>query len=128
MQYAMMFYTEPGYAEALPEAERAAVLAEFAALLDEDRCVTAAQLHPAETATWTRDQAMRQAFRAEMDEPPQLMVPSEDPVSGNVGNTFQSWQVSSRDAVLQPPKPAINSSTRILSLAAEHDIEPEAAD
>jgi len=56
------------------------------------------------------------------------MVPSEDPVSGNVGNTFQSWQVSSRDAVLQPPKPAINSSTRILSLAAEHDIEPEAAD
>ena len=31
MQYAMMFYAEPGYAEALPEAEREAVLAEFAA-------------------------------------------------------------------------------------------------
>ena len=54
MQYAMMFYTEPGYAEALPEAERAAVLAEFAALLDEERCVTAAQLQPAETATCVR--------------------------------------------------------------------------
>ena len=54
MQYAMMFYAEPGYAEALPEAEREAVLAEFAALLDEDRCVTAAQLHPAETATCVR--------------------------------------------------------------------------
>ena len=54
MQYAMMFYTEPGYAEALPEAEREAVLAEFAALLDEDRCVTAAQLQPAETATCVR--------------------------------------------------------------------------
>jgi hypothetical protein len=54
MQYAMMFYTEPGYAEALPETEREAVLAEFAALLDEDRCVTAAQLQPAETATCVR--------------------------------------------------------------------------
>ena len=54
MQYAMMFYAEPGYAEALPEAEREAVLAEFAALLDEDRCVTAAQLQPAETATCVR--------------------------------------------------------------------------
>jgi hypothetical protein len=71
---------------------------------------------------------MRQAFRAEMDEPPQLMVPSEDPVSGNLGNTFRSWQASSRDAILQPPKPEINSSTRILQLAAEYDIEPEAAD
>jgi hypothetical protein len=54
MQYAMMFYAEPGYAEALPEAEREAVLAEFAALLDDPRCVTAAQLQPAETATCVR--------------------------------------------------------------------------
>ena len=44
MQYAMMFYAEPGYAEELPEAEREAVLAEFAALLDDARCVAAAQL------------------------------------------------------------------------------------
>ena len=54
MQYAMMFYAEPGYAEALPEAEREAVLAEFAALLDDARCVTAAQLQPPETATCVR--------------------------------------------------------------------------
>ena len=54
MQYAMMFYAEPGYGDALPEAEREAVLAEFAALLDDDRCVTAAQLQPAETATCVR--------------------------------------------------------------------------
>ena len=54
MQYAMMFYAEPGYAEALPDAEREAVLAEFAALLDDPRCVTAAQLQPAETATCVR--------------------------------------------------------------------------
>ena len=42
MQYAMMIYAEPGYAEVLPEAEREAVLAEFAALSEDARCVTAA--------------------------------------------------------------------------------------
>ena len=54
MQYAMMFYAEPGYADALPEAEREAVLAEFAALAEDARCVTAAQLQPAEMATCVR--------------------------------------------------------------------------
>ena len=54
MQYAMMIYAEPGYAEALPEAEREAVLAEFAALADDARCVAAAQLQPAEMATCVR--------------------------------------------------------------------------
>ena len=54
MQYAMMIYAEPGYAEALPEAEREAVRAEFAALTDDTRYVTAAQLQPAETATCVR--------------------------------------------------------------------------
>ena len=54
MQYAMMIYAEPGYAETLPEAERETVLAEFAALADDARCVTSAQLQPAETATCVR--------------------------------------------------------------------------
>ncbi len=54
MQYAMMIYAEPRYAEELPDADREAVLAEFAALLDDDRCVAAAQLQPAETATCVR--------------------------------------------------------------------------
>ena len=54
MQYAMMIYAEPGYAEALPDSEREAVLAEFTALLDDSRCVAAAQLQPAETATCVR--------------------------------------------------------------------------
>ena len=54
MQYALMIYAEPGYAEALPDAEREAVLAEFAALADDVRYVTATQLQPAETATCVR--------------------------------------------------------------------------
>ena len=54
MQYAMMIYAEPGYAEALPDSEREAVAIEFAALLDDAQCVAAAQLQPAETATCVR--------------------------------------------------------------------------
>jgi hypothetical protein len=54
MQYALMIYAEPGYAETLTDAERAAVRAEFAALANDARCVRAAQLQPAETATCVR--------------------------------------------------------------------------
>jgi hypothetical protein len=54
MQYAMMIYAEPSYSEALSDADRKAVLAEFAALAQDPRCVTAAQLQPAETATCVR--------------------------------------------------------------------------
>jgi hypothetical protein len=54
MQYALMIYAEPGYQEALPDAEREAVSAEFAALADDARYVTGVQLQPAETATCVR--------------------------------------------------------------------------
>ena len=54
MQYALMIYAEPGYAETLPDSEREAVLAEFAALIEDSHCVAAAQLQPAETATCVR--------------------------------------------------------------------------
>lgn len=54
MQYALMIYAEPGYDEAVSDAEREAVVAEFAALADDARCVGSAQLQPAETATSVR--------------------------------------------------------------------------
>ena len=44
MQYALMVYAEPGYEEAFTHAEREEALAEFAALADDPRCGTAAQL------------------------------------------------------------------------------------
>lgn len=47
MQYALMFYAEPGYAEALPQGEAEAVRAEFAELLDDPRCA------PLTASTWT---------------------------------------------------------------------------
>jgi hypothetical protein len=54
MQYALMVYAEPGYAETLSDAERAAVRAEFSALADDARCISAVQLQPVETATCVR--------------------------------------------------------------------------
>ena len=57
------------------------------------------------------------------------MVPSEDPGRGDLGEAFPAWRAPGRDAILQPPKPQITPSAKILQLA-EHDAEPddEAAD
>lgn len=54
MRYALMIYAEPGYDEALSDAEREAAYAEYFALADDARCVGAAELQPAETATSVR--------------------------------------------------------------------------
>ncbi len=54
MQYALMIYAEPGYDEALPDAERDAVYAEYLALADDAHYVSGAQLQPVETATCVR--------------------------------------------------------------------------
>jgi hypothetical protein len=54
MQYALIIYTEPGYDEALPDAERDAVYAEYFALADDPRCAGSARLQPVETATCVR--------------------------------------------------------------------------
>ncbi len=54
MQYAVMIYAEPGYAEQLSAADHEAVLAEFQALADDPRCVQAARLQPGEMATCVR--------------------------------------------------------------------------
>jgi hypothetical protein len=54
MQYALLIYAEPGYAEALPDAERDAVVAEFAEVAENAHPVAAVQLQPVETATSVR--------------------------------------------------------------------------
>jgi hypothetical protein len=56
-----------------------------------------------------------------MDERPGLIAPGEDH-----GKAFRAMTTPGQDAILQPPKPKITPSTKILQLAAEHDIEPEA--
>jgi hypothetical protein len=69
-----------------------------------------------------RDLAMQhEQFRAQIDEHPPLIAPGEDH-----GTAFRARKTPGQDAILQPPKPEITPSARILQLAAEHDIEPEA--
>jgi hypothetical protein len=81
-----------------------------------------------EMADWIRDlAAQRQAFREKIDERRGLMVPSEDPDWGDLGEAFPAWRAPGRDAILQTPRPQITPSARILQLAAERDTEPEAA-
>ncbi|GAA4536648.1 MULTISPECIES: YciI family protein [Nonomuraea] len=54
MQYALLIYAEPGYLETSSDEEREAAYAEYFAMADDDRYVSAAQLQPAETATCVR--------------------------------------------------------------------------
>jgi hypothetical protein len=84
-----------------------------------------------ERVTRIRDlAAQRQASHAEMDEHPRRIVPGEDPAWGEFGDAFPGSRASGPNAILQPPRPEIIPSARLLQLAAEHDTEPdrEAAD
>jgi hypothetical protein len=105
--------------------------AEPAAISDTDRAELA--LTPdkkiAEIAAWVRDLAAeRQTFREKLEELQGLRVPSEDPDWDDLGPAFPGWNPPGRDAILQPPKPQITPSARILQVAAERDTSPEAAD
>ena len=80
-----------------------------------------------ETAARIRDlAAQHQAFRERTGQRQRRMTPREDPGWAALGDTLPSWWAPRPDAILRPPKPEITPSARILQLAAEHDIEPEA--
>ena len=72
--------------------------------------------------------AQRLAFREKFEERQRLMVPSEDPDWGDLSEAFPARQAPSRDAILQPPKPQVTPSEKILQLAAQCETNPEAAD
>jgi hypothetical protein len=66
----------------------------------------------------------RQAARAGIDERSPLRDPGKNSVSHNSDTPpFQAWKAYGQDAILQPPKPEIIPSDRILQLATEHDAE-----
>jgi len=81
-----------------------------------------------ETAAWVRElAAQRRAFRVKMDER-HRPIPSQDLDWADLGEAFPSWWTPHADAILQPPKPEITPSAKILPLAAEYNAELEAAD
>ena len=82
-----------------------------------------------ETGQWIKDlAAQRRAFAASLASRQNLTIPSEDPDYGDLGQAFPPWPAPARDAILQPPKPEIPPSARILERALDHDRDMEAAD
>ena len=82
-----------------------------------------------EMAEWIKDLAtQRQAFRDKIQERLALTVPSEDPDWEHLGQAFPSPSTPERDAILQPPKPMITPSAKILELARGQDAAREATD
>jgi hypothetical protein len=83
----------------------------------------------ADMAEWIRDlTAWHETFQERIEQRQGLLTPNEGPDWADLGETFPSWKALGRDAILQPPKPQITPSTKILRLAAERDTECEAAD
>ena len=79
----------------------------------------------AEMASWITSLAtQRQAFRGKLEERQGLKVPT-DPHWDDLGDAFPAWEAVGRKTILQPPKPEITPSAKILQLAAGHDTEPE---
>ena len=82
-----------------------------------------------EVGQWIKDLAAgHHKFAETLAERQSLMVPSEDPGYGDLGQAFPPWPGPARDAILQPPKPEIPPSPQVLQRAADRDADPEAAD
>jgi len=84
---------------------------------------------PGEMPQWINDLAAgHHTFADKLAERQSLTVPSADPDYGDLGQAFPPWPGPGRDAILQPPKPEIRPSPRVLERAADRDADWEAAD
>jgi len=78
---------------------------------------------------WIKDlAAQHRAFADRLAERQSLRVPAEDPDYEDLGPAFPAWAGPDRDAILQPPKPQIQPSPRILERAADRTLDWEAAE
>jgi conjugative relaxase-like TrwC/TraI family protein len=82
-----------------------------------------------EMGQWIKDLAAeRRTFAGRLAERQSMTIPSEDPDHGDLGQAFPAWPGPDKDAILQPPKPQIRPSARVLERAMERDTGMEAAD
>ena len=79
-------------------------------------------------AQWIHELAtQRKAFREKHEQCQGLMIPSENPVRENLGQAFPRQTAFQREAILQPPKPEIRPSAKILKVpgsATPHQKQP----
>jgi conjugative relaxase-like TrwC/TraI family protein len=81
-----------------------------------------------EAASWLEQlAAARKGFAEQLAERRSMTIPQEDPHGGNLGQAFTVLPAASRGAILQPPRPLIPPSTRVLELARQRETEIEAA-
>ena len=84
---------------------------------------------PGDTGQWIKDlAAAHRTFADMLADRQNVKVPSEDPDYGDLGLAFPPSTGPGRDAILQPPKPEIRPSPRIMERAADRDTDREAAD
>ena len=67
-------------------------------------------------------------FAAKLADRQSIMIPAADPDFGDLGPAFPAWTATRRDAILQPPKPEIVPSARILERLADRDRDMEPGD
>jgi hypothetical protein len=80
-------------------------------------------------AQWIQElAAQRKAFREKLEERKGLRIPSEDPSREDLAEAFPDQPAAGREAILQPPKPQIRPSAKILEAARQRDATREAAD
>jgi hypothetical protein len=78
---------------------------------------------------WIRDlAAQHRVFADRLAERQSLKVLAEDPGYEDLGPASPAWSGPDKDAILQPPKPRIQPSLRILERAMDRDLDMEAAE
>ena len=84
---------------------------------------------PDQIDQWIKDLAAgHRTFAGQLADRYSQTVPSEDPDYANLGPAFPAWTSPRREPILQPPKPEIPPSPRILDRAMDRDAGWEAAD
>jgi hypothetical protein len=83
----------------------------------------------AKTSRLIEDLAARhREFAAKLSERQSMMISAGDPGFQDISPAFPAWTAPGKDAILQPPKPQIQPSQRVLEQAAGRDCDREAAD
>jgi hypothetical protein len=81
-----------------------------------------------EMGQWIKDLAAgHHTFADKLAERQSMTIPSEDPDYADLGQAFPPWTGRGKDAILQPPKPEIRPSARLLERATDRDRDAEAA-
>jgi conjugative relaxase-like TrwC/TraI family protein len=77
-----------------------------------------------EMGQWIKDlAAQHHEFAVRLAERQSLTIPAEDPDYADLGPAFPTWTAARKDAILQPPKPEIPPSPRIIDRAMDRDME-----